>query len=128
MTKTIFDKWNNKYANCVVNKQNWNRFDRNGIDASKIRYWKVIAFLKSPDKRDWLLQSREVNCVGSKYNAFTNTASCYVAGESKCEVWVQRGVSISSTSLKFCNYRRDLPGAMFFLTSRITLTLNFIRV
>lgn len=66
--KAIFDKRNNKYVNCVVNKQYCNRFDQNGIDMFKIRYWKVIMLLKQLDKRDWLLQSNEVNCVGSKYN------------------------------------------------------------
>jgi len=76
--------------------------------------WKVM---KQLDKR-WLFQSREVNCVESKYNAFTNTV-CYAADKSKCKVWVQRRVgTLSSCSLK--NFGKAIIVALtFILTSRI---------
>lgn len=133
MTKTIFDKRNNKYASCVVNKQNWNRFDRNGIDASKIRCWKVIALLKPPDKRDWLLQSREVNCVGSKYNYIYKHRITLRCRRIKVRS-VQRGISVYlikrfikilqlSSRLARCNVLFDIkdnPLFKFYPTSWMT--------
>lgn len=112
VAKLKSDTWQKQYSISETTSM-WaassiNRIEIDSIKAvsmrPKFRRWKVIALLKQPDKRDWLLPSGEVNCVGSKYNAFTNTASRYAVVESKCKVWAQRGVSvylISSVSLKF---------------------------